>query len=394
METEHLQLKRRSKKLSEKVLFSYLAAKNTTVYTPMEINPFSATLPNLEKISHPDEFFESVKELYSPQVRRDFFEEQKAPALYIQQIERPTNTYLGIIASVPIRAYQAGQIKGHEETLEQKGQIQVKLLGERQAMVKPVLLTYNNITAINTWMQEQIADADPIQTVFFEQDQAYYRLWELRSSDKIREVQALFSQEVERAYIADGHHRMLSSTDPSLQLDAVLCSFFPADQVLIRDFNRQVFLEENFDDQAFLQQLRSVAQVELLSKGQKPEAKHTLSLFLAGQWYSIRWKMELLTRRSGDLPLLDADILNEAVLQPLLKVADLRKTDRLRYIDGQSEVPELEQILRASSNSLLFCLFPIDWAEMVQWADRDQTLPPKSTWFEPRMKNGLVVKDL
>lgn len=360
----------------------------------MEINPFSATLPNLEKISHPDVFFQSVKEQYSPQVRQDFFVAKEVPALYIQQIERPTHTCLGIIATVPIQAYQQGQIKGHEETLERKGQIQVRLLRERQAMVKPVLLTYNNITAIQTWMEEQIAAADPVQTVFFEQDQAYYRLWEVQSSAKIREIQALFSQEVGRAYIADGHHRMLSTTDVSLQLDAVLCSFFPENQVLIRDFNRQVFLPEDFDQEIFLEQLKSVAKVEALPGGQKPGAKHTLSLFLADQWYAIQWKMELLSGLNGDLPLLDADILNEVVLQPLLKVEDLRKTDRIKYIDGQSEIPALERMLRASSNSLLFCLFPIDWTEMVQWANEDQTLPPKSTWFEPRMKNGLVVKDL
>ena len=360
----------------------------------MEINPFSATLPNLKKINNPDAFFQSVKEQYSPQVRQAFFEAEKTPALYIQQVERPKHDYLGIIATVPIQAYREGQIKGHEETLERKGQIQVKLLRERQAMVKPVLLTYNNTTAIEAWMQEQIAETDPIQTVFFEQDQAYYRLWKVQSAAKIKEVQVLFSQEVEKAYIADGHHRMLSTTDASLQLDAVLCSFFPDNQVLIRDFNRQVFFEEDFDEQAFLLQLQSVAQVEQLPAGQKPAGKHSLTLLLAGQWYAIQWKREILTGRSVDLPLLDADILNEVVLQPLLNVQDLRKTHRIKYIDGQSEVPELEQLLQASSNSLLFCLFPIDWSEMVQWADRDQTLPPKSTWFEPRMKNGLVVKDL
>lgn len=360
----------------------------------MEINPFPATLPNLKKISDPDAFFQSVKEQYSPQLRKDFFEAKEAPALYIQQIEGPTHTYLGIIATVPIQTYREGLIKGHEETLERKGQIQVKLLGERQAMVKPVLLTYNSATAIQTWMEEQITAADPIQTVFFEQDQAHYRLWEVQSSDTIRAVQALFRQEVQRAYIADGHHRMLSTTDPGLQLNAVLCSFFPADQVLIRDFNRQVFVEEDFDVQTFLQQLQTVAQVLPLPVGQKPAAKHTLSLFLAGQWYTMQWRMEVLTKRSGGLPLLDADLLNEEVLQPLLKVEDLRKTNRIKYIDGQSGVRELEQILRAHSDSLLFCLYPIDWYEMVQWADRGQTLPPKSTWFEPRMKNGLVLQDL
>lgn len=360
----------------------------------MEINPFSATLPNLQKISHPDHFFQSVKEKYSPAVRRNFFRSSPAPAFYIQQIERPDHTYLGIIATVPIDAYREGEIKGHEETLERKGQIQVRLLGERQAMVKPVLLTYKNVAAIETWMKIQIANSVPIQTVFFEQDQAYYRLWEVTSPASIAEVQKLFRKEVDQAYIADGHHRMLSTTDQSLQLEAVLCSFFPQDQVLIRDFNRQIFFEEDFNTQEFLHKLRTIAQINPLDFGRKPEGKHNLTLFLAGQWYTLRWKEELLASMDNSLPLLDADILNERVIQPLLKVEDLRKTDRIKYIDGQSEVPALEEALNDAPNSLLFCLFPINWYEMVQWANQGQTLPPKSTWFEPRMKNGLVVKDL
>ncbi|MBX2871795.1 MAG: DUF1015 family protein [Saprospiraceae bacterium] len=360
----------------------------------MEINPFSATLPNLKKISHPDTFFQSVKEKYSPQVRQDFFKSVETPALYIQQIERSAHTYQGIITTVPIQAYMTGQIKGHEETLERKGQIQVKLLRERQAMVKPVLLTYNNVAAIKNWMEDQIAKSDPIQTVFFEEDQANYRLWEVQAPESIKKVQALFKQEVDRAYIADGHHRMLSTTDQQLGLDAVLCSFFPKDQVLIRDFNRQVFFDNGFDTLDFLDQLKKLTELEPMQEGGKPQTKHTLSLYMAGQWYAIRWKRKLLERHKSGLPLLDADILNESVLQPLLQVQDLRKTDRIKYVDGQSEVPELERLLRDTPNSLLFCLFPIDWTEMVQWADQGQTLPPKSTWFEPRMKNGLVVKDL
>ncbi len=360
----------------------------------MEINPFSATLPNLKKISHPDLFFQSVKEKYSPAVRQNFFRSASSPALYIQQIERPAHTYLGIIATVPVDAYRKGEIKGHEETLERKGQIQLKLLAERQAMVKPVLLTYKNVAAIESWMQEQIAESTPIQTVFFEQDQAHYRLWEVRSPASVLEVQELFRREVKRAYIADGHHRMLSTTDQHLQLDAVLCSFFPQDQVLIRDFNRQIFLAEDFNADDFLLQLQTVAYLEPLPVGQKPHSKHNLTLFLQGRWYRMWWKNVQLLDSNRMLPMLDAAILNETVLQPLLRVEDLRKTDRIRYIDGQSEIQALEELLQKTPNSLLFCLFPIDWWEMVQWADQDHTLPPKSTWFEPRMKNGLVVKDL
>jgi len=359
----------------------------------MEINPFPATLPNLEKITRPDDFFKSVKEQYSSQVRNGYFSVSDSPAFYIQQIEGPQHNYLGIIATVPIQAYRKGLIKGHEETLEHKGRIQVELLRERQAMVKPVLLTYSRVDAIEAWMQHQITQLAPIQNVFFEQDQANYRLWEVKDSAKLQEIQLLFQQEVHKAYIADGHHRMLCATADDLQLASVFCSFYPQDQVLIRDFNRLIFVPPDFDAPHFLQKLKSVAHLRPLPQGAKPNAKHNVSLYIRSQWYALRWRDQVLEQKN-DLPLLDASILNREVLQSLLGVEDLRKTDKVRYMDGQKEITDLEVLLQKNENSLLFCLYPVNWSEMVQWADQGRTLPPKSTWFEPRMKNGLVVQDL
>lgn len=360
----------------------------------MEINPFSATLPKLDTITSPDDFFQSVKEQYLPLSKDGFFYSTHLPSLYVQQITSPKHDYLGIIASVPVEAFRRGQIKGHEETLEHKGRIQVDLLRERQAMVKPVLLTYNKVEAIQNWMLRQIDGVAPLQHVFFEQDQAHYKLWAVQDQLELRTIQSLFREEVARSYIADGHHRMLCATAEDLALRAVLCAFYPEDQVLIRDFNRQVFYPENFEMADFLGQLRQVADLTARERGAKPQRKHELSLYLNQQWYGVRWKASLLQGRESPLPLLDSALLNDLVLKPLLGVDDLRKTDKVKYIDGQSNISQLEQALRQDTNSLLFCLYPVSWSEMVQWADQGRPLPPKSTWFEPRMKNGLVVKEL
>lgn len=360
----------------------------------MEINPFSAILPNLEKITYPDDFFQSAKEKYLSLAQNGFFYPSPSPAVYLQQISSAKHSYLGIIASVPTQAYHEGYIKGHEETLEEKGRIQLALLQDRQAMVKPVLLTYHKVAAIQQWVQDQITFLTPLQAIFFEQDQAYYKLWEVRDGEAIRTIQHLFREEVNCTYIADGHHRMLCATAEDLQVRSVLCSFYPRDQVLIRDFNRQLFFSEDFDTTQFLQCLRKVADLTLLTSGRKPGSKNELSLYLNQQWYSLRWKDQIMQKRADNLPLLDASILNEVVLRPLLGVDDLRKSDKVQYIGGQNDIHQLEALIKEKPNSLLFCLFPVDWSEMVQWANRGHVLPPKSTWFEPRMKNGLVVQEL
>ncbi len=359
----------------------------------MDINAFSAILPNIEQIPHPNAFFQTVKEQYPQHLKEGFFLPARSPALYIQRIKTNANTYTGFLASVPLKAYLAGEIKGHEDTLTRKARIQAELLAERQAIIKPVLVTYPNVSTIDTLVQTQWQAKAPIQEIYFKEDGTQYQLWEVTDVEVIQAFEALFEQYVPSVYIADGHHRILSASSPGLGLERVVCAFYPYSEVMIRDFNRLLTSPQLADDQ-ILKALQRVATVQPLVSGRKPKQKHELTFFFQQQWYSLKWKGLNTLLESKTLPLLDTQLLDKYILQDLLGIEDVRRASNITYIDGLQPTEEIEVQARSQLNSIAFCLYPVDREEMATWADAGKTLPPKSTWFEPRMKNGVIVQGI
>lgn len=360
----------------------------------MEINAFSAILPNLEQIPQPDAFFKTVKEQYPQHLQEGFFLPARSPSFYIQRIKTSTNTYTGFIAAVSLQAYLKGEIKGHEETLTRKAQIQTELLEERQALIKPVLVTYPNVSTIDTLVQTQWQAKAPIQEVYFEADETQYQLWEINDGEILAAFKTLFEQHVQSVYIADGHHRILSASTPGLGLEQVVCAFYPYSEVMIRDFNRLVTSSHPLSDH-LLKALKNIGTLQLLAAGRKPKQKHELTFYYQQQWYSLKWKdvPELIKKTA--LPLLDTQLLDEYVLRDLLGIKDVRTARNVTYIDGLESIAAIEKQTESQlHNGIAFCLYPVDREEMALWADAGKTLPPKSTWFEPRMKNGIVVQGI
>jgi len=360
----------------------------------MDINAFSAILPNIEQIPQPDAFFQTVKEQYPQHLQEGYFLPARSPSFYIQRIKTSTNTYTGFIAAVSLGAYLNGEIKGHEETLTRKAQIQTELLEERQALIKPVLVTYPNVSAIDTLVQTQWQAKAPIQEVYFEADKTQYQLWEINDAEILAAFKTLFEQHIQSVYIADGHHRILSASSSRLGLEQVVCAFYPYSEVMIRDFNRLVTSALPLDEY-LLKALEKIAIIQPLVAGRKPKQKHELTFYYQQQWYSLKWKELHQLIKKLSLPLLDTQLLDEYILQNLLGIKDVRTTSNVAYIDGLQSIATIEkQVESQLHDSIAFCLYPVDRAEMATWADAGKTLPPKSTWFEPRMKNGIIVQEI
>lgn len=360
----------------------------------MDINAFSAILPNIEQIPQPDAFFQTVKEQYPQHLQEGFFLPARSPSFFIQRIKTRTNTYTGFIAAVSLQAYLNGEIKGHEETLTRKAQIQTELLKERQALIKPVLVTYPNVSAIDTLVQTQWQAKAPIQEVYFEADETQYQLWEINDDQILAAFKTLFEEQVQSVYIADGHHRILSASSSGLGLEQVVCAFYPYSEVMIRDFNRLLTSALPLNDY-LLKALKKMASIQLLPAGRKPKQKHELTFYYQQQWYSLKWKNLQQLMKNWTLPLLDTQLLDEYILRELLGIKDVRTARNITYIDGLQSIADIEKQVKSQvHSSIVFCLYPVDREEMALWADAGKTLPPKSTWFEPRMKNGIVVQEI
>ncbi|MEZ5039280.1 MAG: DUF1015 family protein [Saprospiraceae bacterium] len=359
----------------------------------MEIKPFPAIFPNLSKIAHPDSFFQTVKEQYTVQVKQHSFLAPRPPSIYIHQIRTPRGSHTGLIASVPIEAYLNGEIKGHEETIESKSKIQLDLFLQRQAIVKPVLLTYPNISAIDQLILAESGKHAPFLELFFEEENLWHVLWEIKEDAILQQFQALFREKIPTAYIADGHHRISAAVALSPSIDSVMCAFFPSSEVRIRDFNRLISAPLLQTDH-ILKQIAKLGEFQQLAAPQKPQQKHELTLLFREQWYRLKWKADLLQPSSSGLPPLDTQLLNEHIFRSIFHIKDLRTTTHIKYIEGQEPLELVHRTTTDLFDSMAFFLYPIQLAEMMAWADHGHYLPPKSTWFEPRMKNGVVVQGL
>ena len=366
----------------------------------MQIRPFQAVFPNLEYIASADSFFNTVKQDYSTYRRNNFFQKAAQEALYVYQIQSPHRDYWGMIACADILDYLNGHILKHESTIAEKEQQQMQLLFNRQAMVKPVLLTYPDIPDINSLLQKSISETEIFFSVNFQFEQSTHRLWQITDGQVIQKLQNLFKTRVPVCYIADGHHRSSSSARIYKQrknltqnnpFSSLLCAFFPASQLAIYDYNRVVEGLNHISIAAFMARLSRVFELEVLAQPSKPRKKHELVMLLEEEWFRLVWKKSVLSQLEQEEDILDVSLLNEIVLKGILNIGDVRTDSRVKYVEGPRGMQQLKEKAIKNDKRVAFLLYPVCLNDLMRIASAGKVLPPKSTWFEPRVKNGLLV---
>ena len=367
----------------------------------MHLLPFRAIYPRLDLIASPDAFFGNVKVEYPSYRKNGFFLECRDESLYVYRIKDPKRDYTGIIACVSIQDYLNGMIKKHEGTLALKEQLQTELLLARTAVVKPVLLTYPAVEAIHAFSTDLILSKKPFFETSFEADKQRHQFWNVSDPGQIFLLKALFEQYVESAYIADGHHRcstmahmyqVTQNQKAGSPYDRVLCAFFPSSQLEILDYNRVVEGLEDISLTTFMAHLSQVVDIEVLKKPTRPREKHEMVMFINREWFRLRWRRRLMESFKGDEVLLDVQLLNELILENILDIDDVRTDERVKYIEGRQGIRGVRERVGKNVNRVGFFLYPVAMDDFMRIADEGEMLPPKSTWFEPRMRNGLLVQ--
>ena len=366
----------------------------------MEIHPFQAVYPNIDFIASADSFFKTVKEDYTTYRKNNFFQKAGKEAIFIHQIKTNERTYWGIITCVNIMDYLNGNILKHESTLAEKEQYQMQLLLNREAMVKPILLTYPDIDEINNTIQSFVKKKEVFYSISFDAENSVHNFWQVADGKTIQKFQKLFKAKVPFSYIADGHHRSaatgrifqqrkkISSPNPYKHL---LCAFFPSSQLDIFDYNRIVEGLTNISTGAFVAKLSKVFDIDVLAQPTKPKRKNELVMLLDQEWYRLKWKKSILANFDEDDIVLDVSLLNEKVLKGILNIGDVRMDTRVKYIEGPKGMEMLKNKTFKSEHRIAFLLFPVQLNDLMAIAEAGKVLPPKSTWFEPRVKNGLLV---
>lgn len=367
----------------------------------MKILPFRAVYANLDLVTSSDSFFGSMKYDFPTFVQSGFFQQSSKEAIYVYVIQAGVRTHHAIVASNDLSDIKNKKILKHENTLAAKEQSMMQLILQRNAMIKPVLLAYDHREEIDAFIKEEVSKGTPLLDIKFEESGETHRVYEVSNVKKIKKLQDLFDEKVKKCYIADGHHRV--STTMILNegnhlgkqgIRSMLSVYFAFDELDMYEYNRSILIRDNVSDALLMARLSRVVKIKELSQASKPKQKHEITMLLNGQWYRLRWKKRILKKYSGEGIILDTYLLNKYVLKEVSDIKDIRTSQRVKYIAGTLGTEGIEEVTLGEKRRVGFCLYPMSFPELKYVADQGINLPPKSTWFEPRIKNGVIVENI
>jgi len=326
---------------------------------------------------------------------------EDSPALYAYRQRMGDHVQTGVVASASVDEYENQRIKKHEHTRPDKEDDRTRHVNALNANTGPVFLTYPASAAIDQRVAE-ICTAEP-EYDFTSDDGIQHTLWVVRDTETISDIQEGFGA-VPHLYVADGHHRSASATRVrALRREAntnhrgdepynfFLTVIFPHDQMKILPYNRVVRDLGGLDKQALLARLEDSFDVAPAERPE-PSEPQSFGMFLGGRWYRL-------TARPGSFPAddpvasLDCAILQDNLLQPVLGITNPRTDGRIDFVGGIRGTGELERRCREGW-AVAFALYPTSIEQLMSVADAGKVMPPKSTWFEPKLRSGLIVRPL
>ncbi|MBC2036778.1 DUF1015 domain-containing protein [Listeria booriae] len=323
------------------------------------------------------------------------------PELYLYQLVMNGRPQTGLVTCTAIDDYVSGAIKKHELTREEKELDRIRHVDVTDANTSPIFLTYRSDATVNKVVDAWISKHDPVYD-FKSFHDVTHRIWTVDDADVVNTLTEAF-EAIPALYIADGHHRTESAVKvglrrraehPEASSDAefnfFLSVLFPQDQLEILDYNRVVDVPIAAD---FLDQIATKFDVEKVGKeAYKPATPNTFGMYLDGSWYGLKVKPEF--AGDGVIASLDVSILADQVLTPLFGIEDIRRDDRINFVGGIRGLGELEQLVDAGKYTIAFSMYPPTMDNLLDVADAGEIMPPKSTWFEPKLLSGLFVHDL
>ena len=367
----------------------------------MNISPFLASYPREELITSPSSFFSSIKYNYNEYRVNGIFKEFEDAGYFAYRIILNGQPHTGLLTMTDIKEMKNKRVLKHEKTLAAKEQQMMHRILQTKALVKPVLLTYKPIKAVESIIAK-IAKKKPLINIHFDTDDESHQIWPITDPDAVATITKAF-EKVKKAYIGDGHHRsatvqLLSNTKElgkeAKKFKRLYTAYFPFDQVMICDYNRVVDISEITSLSEFIIGLSKYFEIESLSKEAKPQKKHHVTFYIDNKWYLMKWKKKYIVKRNAKKVLLDSALINKHVFEEILGIADVRDDTRIKYFGGTLPLNRIELSCQKRLIGIGICIYPVSVKELTATADQNQTLPPKSTWFLPRLRSGILAKNL
>ncbi len=339
---------------------------------------------------HSIEVYEQAKQNLNAFIQRGMlFREDKA-CFYIYQLIMNGRSQTGLVGVSSIDDYEKNIIKKHEFTRPEKEQDRINHIKTTHAQTGNVFLAYRNVNEIDEVITKWKSTHDPVYD-FIADDGVSHAIWVINSDEVINKLTQLFKEKVPATYIADGHHRAASAAKVRLQVgeNYFLTTLFPANELKIMDYNRVVKDLNGLTSGEFVNKLREDFEVEEVKEIFAPKVLHEFGMYLDKKWYKLKAKQNTYTE--DPIGILDVTILSNNILDKLLGIKDQRTDKRIDFVGGIRGLQELEKRVNSGEMTVAFSLYPVSIEQLFDISDSGNVMPPKSTWFEPKLRDGLLT---
>lgn len=391
---------------------SKIAALPYDVYTrkeakkEVEKNPLSFL-----KIDRPETMFPDEMDMYAPKVyqkarkvleemiEKGEFIQDETPCYYLYELTRNGHRQTGIVACASIDDYFNGTIKKHENTREEKEQDRIRHVNTLDTQTGPIFLAYR-LDAVLKEIIEETKRKTPVYD-FISEDKITHRVWVIDESEMMERIQQCFVK-INKIYIADGHHRAASAIKVGCkrrkehpgytgeeEFNYFLCTLFAEEELEILDYNRVVKDLNGLSEIEFLEKIKESFEVEEAEESPyAPKQKKEFGMYLGKKWYKLQIKKEQVS--DDVVESLDVSILQNKLLKPILGIKEPGKDNRIIFVGGIRGLKELEHCVE-NGFQVAFSMYPTSMQELFSVADAGRLMPPKSTWFEPKLRSGLFL---
>ena len=382
---------------------SYDEYSSAELASQLDFNPFSflhilnPIYENQQKVGL-EKRFKLVAQKYKEFKIEDIFLTDDYPAFYLYEIQSKDHNFTGIIAGTSISDCKLNIIKKHEDTMQYRVEVFKDYLHQTGFNTEPVLMTYKDDLELNSWIN--FKKQQPRIYEFSTKKKEKHLIWKIHHQPEIEYVQQKF-HEIGNLYIADGHHRTASAellfdeykNSENENLKYFMSYLIPESNVKIYEFNRIIRDLNNHTKSEFLELISNSFWIK--NKGQelwKPTKKFEFGMYLDNEFYSLSLKDT--NNFITTLDSLDAQILYQKILQPILGINDLRNDERIDYIPGNQSITTIKEVIDEGDFEIGFLLFPTKIDEIKSIADNNLIMPPKSTYIEPKLRSGLLIYEL
>ncbi|MCO5260078.1 MAG: DUF1015 domain-containing protein [Crocinitomicaceae bacterium] len=385
-------------------IYSY---KKNVLESKLEDNPYTflhIINPEFggERTTQPNspERFELVKKEYKNFLKEGILFQEQHPCIYIYQQTKNGHAFKGVIAGASNEEYRQDKIKKHEATLTSREEMFIDYLDIVGLNAEPVLLSYSHNTSIESKLNE-ITKQRP-EYEFTTTDRIKHEMWVLSESET-KEIQQLFTT-IDALYIADGHHRTASSVGLEdrrkrenrlhYQNESSFLAYMIDEKLLqILEFNRLIGNLNGLSEYDLLQQAANSFEIDKCPPMEKPSKEHEMTISIKGSWYKLTCKPHIIDQ-NHPVHSLDAEILTQYLLHPILKIGDLKTDKNIEFIGGATPMDKIIKWMQEGRYDVAIFLYPVTIEQVKKVADNQLIMPPKSTWVEPKLRSGLTIYNI